>query len=142
MTDGDDEYDINNLERFLNLAKKNDLVIGYRKKKKYNFTRKIVSDFYNFLVRKLFKVNFKDMSAGARFFNKKILNKFNLFSNGPFIGAELIIKTNFFNYRISELGVKHKIRRYGDGSIVNLKNILITFCQLIKLFFIINNKKK
>ena len=142
MTDGDDEYDINNLERFLNLAKKNDLVIGYRKKRNYNFFRKVVSYFYNFLIRKLFKLNFKDVSAGVRIFNKKILNKFNLSSNGPFIVAELIIKTNFYNYRISELGVSHKIRRYGDGSVVNLKNILIVSYQLIKLFFILNNKKK
>jgi len=142
MTDGDDEYDINNLERFLNLAKKNDLVISYRKKKKYNFIRKIVSYFYNFMIRKLFNVNFKDVSTGARFFNKKILNKFNLSSNGPFIGAELIIKTNFLNYKISELGVEHKIRKNGHGSIINLNNILITFCELIKLFFILNNKKR
>jgi len=94
------------------------------------------------MIRKLFNVNFKDVSAGARFFNKKILNKFNLSSNGPFIGAELIIKTNFLNYKISELGVEHKIRKNGHGSIINLKNILITFCELIKLFFILNNKKR
>ena len=72
--DGDGEFGIslNDLPRILEKYKTNDLIITYRFKKRYNTNRIIISWIYNFVLRILFNIQFKDISCGARLINKNI----------------------------------------------------------------------
>ncbi len=145
--DGDGEFGIsfNDLPKILKEYKKNDLVITYRFKKRYKTTRIIISWIYNFVLRILFNIKFKDISCGARLVSKKILKKINLTTNSPFIGAELAIKSKYAGFNIAEVGIHSYPNNFRPGSSIVFKNIVLTIRDIIILFFkiyILKNFKK
>ena len=142
--DGDGEFGIalNDLPRVLKKYTINDLVITYRYKKRYKTTRIIISWVYNFILRLLFNINFRDISCGARLVNKKILKKIKLTTNSPFIGAELAIKAKYLGYKVDEVGIHSFPSNFRAGSSVVFKNILKTLYDIFKLYYKIYIKRK
>lgn len=138
--DGDAEYSVFDLKKFLAVIDKSDLIISFRKKKKYKTIRIFISWVYNISLRFLFKTKFLDISTGSRLIKKNILKKIKIISNSPFIGAEIAIKAHNLNFRIKEIGIDTFPRNFGSGSSVKLTNILLTIIDMIKLY--INLKKK
>ena len=82
--DGDGEYDVNVLPQLLKKLKNSDLVITRRYEKKYNTWRSVVSWTYNFILRLLFNIKYRDISSGSRLVRKKLIKKINLDTNSPF----------------------------------------------------------
>jgi len=134
QTDGDAEYDVNDLLKLIKKTKVSDLIVTYRLKKKYKTSRIVISWIYNVILRILFHTKFKDISTGSRLINKKILKKINLISNSPFLGAELAIKTKYKGFKVSEVGIHTYPRTFGSGSSVSFKNILLTIKEMLTLF--------
>ena len=134
QTDGDAEYDVNDLSKLLKKTKQSDLVVTYRLKKKYKTSRIVISWIYNVILRFLFHTKFKDISTGSRLLKKSILRKINLISNSPFLGAELAIKSQYKGFKVSEVGIHTYPRSFGAGSSVSLKNILLTIKEMLLLF--------
>ena len=135
QTDGDAEYDVKDLFKLLSKSTNSDLVITYRFKKKYKTGRIIISWIYNLLLRAIFCIDFKDISTGSRLISKKLVKKINLFSNSPFIGAELAIKSYYSGFKVKEVGIHTYPRTFGTGSSVSIKNILLTIKDMIKFYF-------
>ena len=142
MVDGDNEYDVNDIYKLMKESQNHDLIVTYRYKKKYNLYRKIVSWSYNLILRSAFKINFKDISSGSRLLSRKLTNKIKINTNGPFFGAELAIKSKYNNFKIKEVGINTTIRKFGEGSIVNISNIILTIKEIIILFIKIHLKNK
>jgi glycosyltransferase involved in cell wall biosynthesis len=144
VVDGDGEFGIslNDLPRILEKYKKNDLVITYRYKKRYKTSRIIISWIYNFILRILFDISFKDISCGARLIDKKLLRKVKLKTNSPFIGAELAIKSKYMGFKVDEVGIHSYPNTFRSGSSIVLKNILITLKDIFFLFYKIYIIKK
>ena len=69
-------------------------------------------------------------------------DKIKIDTNGPFFGAELVIKSKYQNYRIKEVGINTNLRKFGQGSIVSIKNIILTLKEIIMLFIKIHLKCK
>ena len=135
QTDGDAEYDVNDLKKLIKLTNRSDLIITYRFKKKYRTSRIIISWIYNAILRVLFLTNFKDISTGSRLIKKKMLKKIKLKSKSPFIGAELAIKSKYLGLKVSEVGIHTYPRTFGAGSTVSFKNILLTIEEMLKMYF-------
>tara|TARA_A100001015_G_scaffold101292_1_gene112515 strand:+ start:14 stop:688 length:675 start_codon:yes stop_codon:yes gene_type:complete len=135
QTDGDAEYDVNDLKKLIKLTNRSDLIITYRFKKKYRTSRIIISWIYNAILRVLFLTNFKDISTGSRLIKKKMLKKIKLKSKSPFIGAELAIKSKHLGLKVSEVGIHTYPRTFGTGSTVSFKNILLTIEEMLKMYF-------
>jgi len=142
--DGDGEFGIalNDLPRIIKKYASNDLVLTYRYKKRYSTTRIIISWAYNFILRFLFKINFRDISCGSRLVNKRILKKIKLTTNSPFIGAELAIKAKYMGYKVDEVGIHSFPSNFREGSSIVLKNILITIRDIFILYYKIYIKRK
>ena len=66
MTDGDDEYEVEDFRKLLRLKDRYDLIITFRYRKIYSSTRIFVSWVYNVLLRFLFRTPFRDVSTGLR----------------------------------------------------------------------------
>ena len=134
--DGDGEFGLalNDLPRVLKKYTFNDLVITYRYKKRYKTTRIIISWVYNFILRFLFNINFKDISCGARLVSRKIIKKVKLTTNSPFIGAELAIKSKYLGFKVDEVGIHSYPNNFRPGSSIIFKNIILTIKDIIILF--------
>lgn len=133
QTDGDDEYDIDDLEKFIKLIDYYDLIITFRYVRVYSNWRIFVSRIYNMTLRYLFRHNYRDISTGLRFVRKKVLKDIELLSNSPFIGAEIAIKTMLKGYRVGEVGIQSFPREFGKGSAVSTRNIYRTITDMIKI---------
>ena len=133
--DGDGEYDVNVLPQLLKKLKNSDLVITRRYEKKYNTWRRVVSWTYNFILRLLFNIKYRDISSGSRLVRKKLIKKINLDTNSPFLGAELTIRATYLNYKVTEHGIYYYPTDFRSGSSVSLKNILMTIKDMLILYF-------
>ena len=63
MTDGDDEYEVEDFRKLLKLKDRYDLIITFRYRKIYSNTRIFVSWVYNVLLRFFFRTPFRDVST-------------------------------------------------------------------------------
>jgi len=68
-TDGDHQFDINELKSFVPYIDEYDLIAGYRKTRAYenHKTRKFSSYIYNFFIRVVFGLKYKDLDCAFEF---------------------------------------------------------------------------
>jgi glycosyltransferase involved in cell wall biosynthesis len=134
MTDGDDEYEVEDFRKLLKLKDHYDLIITFRYRKIYSSTRIFVSWVYNVLLRFLFRTPFRDVSTGLRLVRRAVLQDVHLESSSPFIGAELAIKTMLKGYRVGEVGIQTFPRSFGSGSSTSIPNILATIADMWRIY--------
>lgn len=134
FTDGDDEYDVYDLKKFEPLLPFYDLIITFRYRRIYSGTRIFISWVYNVIVRMLFRSPYRDISTGLRIVRKDLVDRLELDSTSPFIGAEIAIKTMLTGFRIGEVGIQTFPRQFGSGASVSPKNILATIWDMLRIY--------
>ena len=133
MVDGDNEYDVNDVRKMLDLREFYRLVIAFRYRKLYSTTRIFISYIYNRTLRMLFRTPFRDISTGARIFHRCVLEDIELTSESPFVGAELAIKVMLRGYPVGELGIQTFPRTFGRGSSTSARNIVLTIRDMFRV---------
>lgn len=134
LTDGDDEYDINDIRKLIKLKDYYDLIITFRYKKIYSNTRIFISFFYNMLLRWLYRTAYRDISTGLKMVRKSVIDEISISSDSPFIGAELTIKIMLKGYRVGEVGIQTFPRKFGSGSSTSFSNILKTIRDMRRIY--------
>lgn len=134
FTDGDDEYDVRDIENLFRLRDYYDLIITFRYVRLYSGFRVFVSRVYNTLVRWAFQTQFRDISTGLRIVRKSVIDQVDLHSSSPFIGAEIAIKVMLMGYRIGEVGIQTFPRSFGRGMTVTRANIAATLRDLLSVY--------
>ncbi len=133
MLDGDNEYEVYDVTKMLDLRSHYRLIIAFRYRKLYSTKRIFISYVYNVVLRTLFRTPFRDVSTGIRIFHRSIMEDIELTSNSPFIGAELAIKTMLRGYPVGELGIQTFPRSFGSGSATSLRNIMLTIRDMLRV---------
>jgi glycosyltransferase involved in cell wall biosynthesis len=133
MVDGDNEYDVRDLKKMLEVRNFYRLIIAFRYKKLYSTRRIFISFVYNLVLRRLFRTPFRDVSTGIRAFHRSILQDIELTSNSPFAGAELAIKTMLRGYPVGELGIQTFPRSFGRGHSTSVSNIMATIRDMLRI---------
>ncbi|MCB9252304.1 MAG: glycosyltransferase family 2 protein [Flavobacteriales bacterium] len=133
LTDGDDEYDLNDLRKLIKFKDAYDLIITFRYKKIYSNKRIFISAIYNKLLRWLFRTNYRDISTGLRLVKKELIEDLQLITNSPFIGAEITIKSMLKGYRVGEVGIQTFPRTVGSGSSTSFRNIYLTIKDMLRV---------
>jgi glycosyltransferase involved in cell wall biosynthesis len=134
LTDGDDEYEVEDFRKLLKLRDRYDLIITFRYKKIYSNTRIFVSWVYNKLLRLLFRMPFRDVSTGLRMIRKSVIEGLELESTSPFVGAEIAIKAMLKGYAVGEVGIQTFPRVFGKGATVSVSNILATMLDVFHVY--------
>ena len=106
-TDGDNQFDLNELKKFVALIPYSDIVVGYRKKKQYSLYRKFTSLCYNYLLKLIFDIHFWDIDCAFKLFRSDLFKKININSVDAFIDAEIMLKAKLLDYSVTEIGVMH-----------------------------------
>lgn len=142
-TDADLSFDVNDMERLIaELNKGYDLVVGsrYLSQKDYetpDLQTKIkgfVSKYGNIMVRLLSGLNIHDFSANFRIIKKNVWTKVKITDNTHSILLEMILKTKYKGYKVTEIPVKFKLRKYGKSKLILTKiapNFFIKFILYI-----------
>lgn len=133
-TDGDNQYDTQEVTRMLPFLNNYEVIIGYRTKRALKLSRQIQTRVFNWLVRMIFGIKVRDINCAMKIISRKALNSISLTSQGGFIDAELLIKLKRKGYLIKEVEVTHYPRRFGKASGGNKKLILKTIQEMIHFY--------
>ena len=112
-TDGDNQFNLDEMKKFVALIPYSDIVVGYRKHKQYSLYRKFTSLCYNYLLKIIFDISYWDIDCAFKLFKTELFKRIEIVSVDAFIDAEIMLKANLLDYTVTELGVEHLPRLDG-----------------------------
>lgn len=129
-TDGDNQFDLEEMKKFVALIPFSDIVVGYRKHKQYSLYRKFTSLCYNYLLKVIFDIHYWDIDCAFKLFKTDLFRKIEIKSIDAFIDAEIMLKANLLDYTVTELGVQHLPRLDGVSTGARPSVILRTIREI------------
>lgn len=130
-TDGDRQYDIHELSRFLPYLNDADAVIGYRPIRALSPYRLLQTWAYNQLIRTVLGLRVKDVNTSFKMVRRSCLERFPLHCQSSFIDAEMLVKLSRSHARIREVAVSHRPRKFGIASGAKPHVVLATVRDLV-----------
>lgn len=112
-TDSDNQFDIQDLKRFLPYIEDYDIIAGYKLKRNDPFLRIVISFFYNMLIRFAFLTNLRDVNTAFRLVKKKVSDSITLRSRYGTVTTEMLVKARKKGFKIKQIGVQHFSRGAG-----------------------------
>ncbi len=142
-TDGDGQFDFSQVSKFLEKIEDHDLVIGYRIKRQDPLYRILFKKGWKLSLLTFFGLTFKDVDCGFKMIKKEVLEKIPHLEStrGAMINAELAIKTKKYGFKIAQVGVNHFPRLSGKPTGASLNVILISFLDLLRLWWKLMDQK-
>lgn len=116
LTDANLQFDLGKLDRFLPLARSAELVVGWRIMRRDRLRRRLGSVVWNWLVRRLFAVQVRDVDCALKLVRRDLLERCELTSRGAMTSTELVVKCGARGARIAEVGVHHRPRVTGTAT--------------------------
>ena len=132
-TDGDGQFDINEMLPLLALMDQYDIVSCYRLNRQDSLIRKINGWCWTRLVCLMFGLKIRDIDCAFKLYKREIFDKIELSSTGALIDAEILARAAREGYRITQKGVRHYPRTAGEQSGASLRVVLRAFKELFKL---------
>ena len=136
FTDGDLQFDLDDLERLMPLIGEADVVVGYRERRADPPKRLFIAWVYNTLIRVLFAAPFRDVDCAFKLFRRSVFDRVPLQrvrSNGAFFSPELLLVLRAARVRIAQVGVRHFPRRTGEEKGATLRVVLRAIRDLLRL---------
>lgn len=132
-TDGDGQFDFEEMEMLLPLLRTHDVVSGYRKNRKDPLHRRVNAACWGTLVNALFGIGLRDIDCAFKIYPRRLLEKMELCSNGALIDTEMLARTRRFGCSIAQIGVTHYPRTAGEQTGASLRVIMRAFRELFML---------
>lgn len=132
-TDGDGQFDMNELELLLPLIASYDIVSGYRLNRQDSFMRVMNAKAWGVLMRFVLGLKIRDIDCAFKLYKREIFDHIEMHSEGALIDAEILARAVRKGYTIGQVGVHHFPRTAGEQSGANLKVILRAFRELFRL---------
>ncbi len=117
FTDADCQFDLTELDRFLLLSGKYDIVCGYRIDRKDTPLRCLYSRVYNQLVRLLLGTAVRDIDCALKMFRRDVVRELTISTDGFLINSELLTQAAQKGYSVVEVGVTHRPRTEGTSTV-------------------------
>ncbi|HEX6977587.1 MAG TPA: glycosyltransferase family 2 protein [Patescibacteria group bacterium] len=135
FADSDGQFDFGEITKFLEYTDKADLILGYRLHRADPFMRKVFTWGWRIFPRVIFGLTIKDYSCGFWVIKKEVFD-----SIQPLVGEEKVTKIEMLTkakrkgYRFAEVGVHHYPRKFGKQTGADMKVVLKSITDLIKLW--------
>lgn len=144
FTDGDGQFNFSQLPIFIENLKGNDLVIGFRKKRRDEniFIRLLLMYLLKAWDFALFRFYVKDIDCGFKMFRKDAIEKLMpLRSEGAMITTEILAKARVKNLKIAQVGVDHYPRKHGKQTGANFQVVMRAVFESLILWWDIKNER-
>ncbi len=134
MTDADLQFDLHEIQDFLPHTADADFLMGWRMQRKDPIGRRANAAAWNWLVRRVFRLQVRDVDCAFKLIRRDILEGVELTSTGAMISTELLVKCLARGARLKELGVHHHPRVAGEQSGANPRVVARAFRELATLW--------
>ena len=132
-TDGDGQFDVDEIDSLLPLLDRYDIVSAYRLNRQDSFIRMCNGFGWTILVNLAFGLRLRDIDCAFKIFPRKLFDEIEMKSLGALIDAEILARAKRRGYTIGQVGVHHYPRKAGEQSGANLRVILRAFKELLIL---------
>lgn len=138
LVDSDYQYRPYDFWKLAPYMKDYDIILGRRVKRMDAWHRILMSNVFNFLIRILFHVPYRDIEPGYRLIRKKVLDRIVPdIKYLSYLTSELVIRAHSLGYKIIEVPVHHFKRKEGATHVFKIYKlpaiILKEFIGLFKL---------
>lgn len=134
-TDGDGQYDVNELERLVPLMTKDvDVVNGYKIKRSDNKRRVLLGGVYKRLARMLFHLPIRDVDCDFRLMRRQVIQGIELTSTSGVVCTEMVYKLHRAGCRFTETPVNHLPRLHGQSQFFTLRRVGKTLVDFFALW--------
>jgi glycosyltransferase involved in cell wall biosynthesis len=133
-TDGDGQFDINELPPLLPLIKQYDIVSCYRLNRQDNLIRRLNGWAWTKLSCFLFNIKVRDIDCAFKLYKREIFDNIQISSSGALIDAEILARAARKGYTIIQRPVHHYPRIAGVQTGAKLRVIFRAFRELLKLY--------
>ncbi len=134
FSDADLQFDLAELEKLLNHTDRFDIVAGYRSPRRDPWPRTLIAFGWGMLVRVLFGLRVRDIDCAFKVFHRRVLEAIPIASLGAFVNTEILARALAAGYRIHQVPVTHRRRRFGTQSGARPRVILHAVRELWTLF--------
>ncbi len=136
--DGDLQDNPSDITKFLNkIDEGNDVVIGWKYKRKDPITKKIASKLFNLILRRSTKLKLHDFDNGYRCIKRKVLPSLDLYGG---LYRYIPVFASSKGYKIDEVKVEHRKRKYGKSK-YGFSRLFGGFFDLITIKFLFYLKR-
>ena len=135
LTDGDNQFQLSDIEKLLAKIDSCDAVVGYRINRRDKSYRRVNGFLWTRLSRALFGLKVRDIDCAFKLFRKKCLKGLELRSNHLLIHAEILARLRKRGARIEEIGVTHYPRTAGTATATRPAAMLKSACELLSLYW-------
>ena len=132
-TDGDGQFDLQELPKLLPLLETHDIVSCYRLNRQDSWIRKFNAWAWTWLVNRLFGLRLRDIDCAFKIYPRTLIERITLHSEGALIDTEMLAKARNLGCLIAQAGVHHYPRTAGEQSGANFRVILRAFKELLAL---------
>jgi glycosyltransferase involved in cell wall biosynthesis len=130
--DGDGQYEPRDLGIFLAALPPDGAAIGVRYERADSLRRKLVSEIYGILVRRIYAIPYQDINCGMKLFRRSYLETvLPLESAGSFFDCEVLTKAFHRGRPAVELPVRHYLRRHGQAMGNSMQSIRVAVAGLV-----------
>jgi glycosyltransferase involved in cell wall biosynthesis len=134
-TDGDGQYDVQDLRRLVPLLTSDvDVVNGYKRRRADRGHRVILGEIYRRLARRLFRLPIRDVDCDFRLVRRKAIQRIELVSASGVVCTEMIYKLHRAGCRFAEAEVPHYPRRYGHSQFFTVRRVTRTAVDFLLLW--------
>ena len=130
LTDGDGQFDLQELPSAMRLLSEHDVVAGYRENRQDGWWRSLWGRIWTALVNRALGLHVRDANCAFKLLPQSLLRSSDLRSEGAFISAELLLEARRFELSIAECAVSHYPRRAGRQTGASLRVIVKAFREL------------
>ncbi len=134
FTDSDCQFDLTELDRFVLLSDRYDVVCGYRIDRKDTPLRCLYSKIYNLLVRMLLGTGVRDVDCALKMFHRDVAKQLPISGNGFLVNSEILTRAKQLGCSVVEVGVSHRPRMLGEST-VSIRHIPKVLTSLVRFWW-------
>jgi glycosyltransferase involved in cell wall biosynthesis len=134
-TDGDGQYDVNELIKLIPLMVDGvEIVNGYKIKRSDSKRRVILGEMYKFMARLFFRLPIRDVDCDFRLMRRRAIQSIDLVSSSGVVCTEMVYKLRVSGYRFVEVPVKHYPRKHGQSQFFTFSRVANTAFDFLALW--------
>jgi glycosyltransferase involved in cell wall biosynthesis len=134
LTDGDGQFDMNEMPLLLPYIRRFDIVAGYRLNRQEGLVRRFNAWCWTKLVCAVFGMNVRDIDCAFKLYRREVFDGMELKSTGALISAEILARALRRGFAVRQVGVHHYPRTAGSQTGAKLSVILRAFRELFRLY--------
>jgi glycosyltransferase involved in cell wall biosynthesis len=132
-TDGDGQFDFEEMDKLFPLLDKYDIASAYRLNRQDSLMRKVNAFAWTTLVNVLFRLWLRDIDCAFKLLPRRLFDEIEMKSKGALIDTEVLARAKRLGYTIGQVGVHHYPRTAGSQTGANIRVILRAFKELFLL---------